>query len=138
MTVLVYFDAFESYLAQLEDYDESFYLAKFIFGLQPALLTHVFAQHPATLLDAKVLAETVELTQSMMKSHQNPQKKTIKAAQHRDTQKRRSGRPHQSIQRGQMKTCRVKDRYQKIDLFGKGCISTIEEHVRLAIQRFMD
>ena len=33
MTVLEYFDAFESYLAQIEDYDESFYLAKFIFGL---------------------------------------------------------------------------------------------------------
>ena len=33
MTVLEYFNAFESYLAQIEDYDESFYLAKFIFGL---------------------------------------------------------------------------------------------------------
>ena len=33
MTVLEYFDALESYLAQIEDYDESFYLAKFIFGL---------------------------------------------------------------------------------------------------------
>ena len=33
MIVLEYFDAFESCLAQLEDYDESFYLAKFIFGL---------------------------------------------------------------------------------------------------------
>ena len=33
MTVLEYFDAFELYLAQLENYDESFYLAKFIFGL---------------------------------------------------------------------------------------------------------
>ena len=30
MTVLEYFDAFESYLAQIEDYNESFYLAKFI------------------------------------------------------------------------------------------------------------
>ena len=43
MTILEYFDAFELYLAQLEDYDESFYLAKFIFGLRPALLTQVFA-----------------------------------------------------------------------------------------------
>ena len=33
MTVLQYADPFESYLAQLEDYDESFYLRKFIFGL---------------------------------------------------------------------------------------------------------
>ena len=72
MTVLEYFDAFESYLAQLGDYDESFYLAKFIFGLRPALLTQVSAQHPATLLEAKVLAETLELTQSMVKSHQSP------------------------------------------------------------------
>ena len=39
MTVLEYFDAFESYLAQIDDYGESFYLAKFIFGLRSALLT---------------------------------------------------------------------------------------------------
>ena len=42
MTVLQYADAFESYLAQLEDCDESFYLTKFIFGLRPAILTEVF------------------------------------------------------------------------------------------------
>ena len=84
MAVLEYFDAFESYLAQLEDYNESFYLAKFIFGLRLALLTQVFAQHPATLLEAKVLAETLELTQSMVIAHRT-KKKTIKAAQHRGT-----------------------------------------------------
>ena len=33
LTVLEYFNAFELYLAQLEYYDESFYLAKLIFGL---------------------------------------------------------------------------------------------------------
>ena len=43
MTVLEYFDEFEAYLAQIDDYDESFYLTKFIFGLRPALLTQVFA-----------------------------------------------------------------------------------------------
>ena len=43
MTALQYFDAFESYLAQLEYYDESFYLAKFIFGLRPTILTQVLA-----------------------------------------------------------------------------------------------
>ena len=96
MTVLESFDAFESYLAQLEYYDESFYLAKFIFGLRPALLTQVFAQRPATLLEAKVLAETVELTQSMVKAHQS-EKKMTKATQHRGTQERRSGRLHQSV-----------------------------------------
>ena len=95
MTVLEYFDAFESYLAQIEDYDESFYLAKFIFGLQPALLTQVFAQRPATLLEAKMLAETLELTQSMVATHQTG-KQTIKAVQHRGTQERRSGRLYQS------------------------------------------
>ena len=78
MTVLEYFDTFESYLAQIDDYDESFYLAKFIFGLRPTLLTQAFAQHPANLLEAKVLAETLELTQSMVKTHQTG-KKTIKA-----------------------------------------------------------
>ena len=72
MTILEYFDAFESYLAQIEDYDESFYLIKFIFRFPPALLTKVFAQHPVTLLEAKVLVETLELTQSMVKSHQSP------------------------------------------------------------------
>ena len=109
MIVLVYFNAFESYLAQIEDYDESFYLAKFIFGLQPTLLTQVFAQHPATLLEAKVLAETLELTQSIVKAHQR-EKKTIKAAQHSGTQERRSGRLHQSVQKGQKKTCKNRDR----------------------------
>ena len=41
MTVLQYVDAFESYLIQLKDYDESFYLTKFIFGLCLAILTEV-------------------------------------------------------------------------------------------------
>ena len=80
MTVLEYFDAFESYLAQLEDYDESFFLAKFILGLRHSILTQVMVQHPATLLEAKGIAEELELTQSMVKVHQR-EKKTIKAAQ---------------------------------------------------------
>ena len=79
MTVLEYFDAFEPYLAQLDDYDESFFLAKFIFGLRPSILTQVFVQHPATLLEAKGIAEEIELTQSMVKVHQAG-KKMIKAA----------------------------------------------------------
>ena len=97
MTVLEYFDAFESCLAQIEDYDESFYLAKFIFGLRPELLTQVFAQRAATLLEAKVLAETLELTQSMVKVHRT-EEKTIKVAQHRGTQERQSSRLFQSVQ----------------------------------------
>ena len=123
MIVLEYFDAFESYLAQLDDYDESFYLAKFIFGLRPTLLTQVFAQHPATLLEAKGIAEELELTHSMVKVHQR-EKKTIKATQHSGTQERRSGRLHQSVQRGQKKTCRTRfrDRLQKTDSFRGGCL----------------
>ena len=80
MTVLPYFDGFESCLAQLEDYNESFYLTKFIFGLQPSILTHVFAQRPATLLEGKGILEDLELTQSMVKVHQVEKKKMIKAA----------------------------------------------------------
>ena len=34
ITILQYAEAFESYLAPLEDYDEAFYLTKFIFGLR--------------------------------------------------------------------------------------------------------
>ena len=117
-----YFDAFESYLAQLDDYDESFYTTKFIFGLRPSILTQVFMQHPATLLEAKGIAEDLELTQSMVKMHQS-EKKTIKAAQYRGTQERRSGRLIQSVQRTQTKTCRTQ-RQRHTDLFKGGCIST--------------
>ena len=78
-------------MAQLGDYDESFYLAKFILGLRPALLTQVLMQHPATLLEAKGIAEELELTQSMVKVHQR-EEKTIKTAQHSGTQERRSSR----------------------------------------------
>ena len=97
MTVLEYFDAFESFLAQIEDYDESFYTTKFIFGLRPSILMQVFMQHPTTLLEAKGIAEELELTQSMVKAHQS-KKKTIKTAQHRGTQERQSGRLYQSDQ----------------------------------------
>ena len=125
MTVLQYANAFESYLAQLEDYDESFYLTKFIFGLCPVILTKVFVQRPATLLEAKRIAEELELTLSMVKRHQKSIKeKTAKVAQHSGTQERRSNRQYQSIQyKVQKKTC--KDRYQrqKTDFQTVGCIS---------------
>ena len=98
MTVLQYFDAFESYFAQLEDYDESFFLKKFISGLCRTILTEVFIQRPTTLLEAKRIAENLELTQSMLKLHQKSVKeKTTKAARHRGTQERRSGRLYQSV-----------------------------------------
>ena len=129
MTILQYANAFESYLAQLEDYDESFYLTKFIFGLCPAILTEVFVQRPTTLLEAKRIAEELELTQVMMKMHQTSVKeKTTKTTQHRGTQERRSERLHQSFQlkTNKMNSCKFRDRNrrQKIDSFTFGCIST--------------
>ena len=67
----------------------------------------MFAQHPATLLEAKVLAETVELTQSMVVVHRSEKKKTIKVAPHSGTQERRSGKLRQIVQKTQKKTCRI-------------------------------
>ena len=66
-------------MAQLEDYDESFFMTKFIIGLRPSILTQMFVQHPTTLLEAKGIAEDLELTQSMVKTHQIG-KKMIKVA----------------------------------------------------------
>ena len=128
MTVLQYADAFESFLAQLEDYHESFYLTKFIFGLCRAILTEVFAQRPATLMETKRIAEELELTQSMAKMQQTfVKEKTTKVAQHRGTQKRRSKRLHQPFQlkTQRMKTCSFRDRHnrQKTDSYTFGCIS---------------
>ena len=86
ITILQYTDAFESYLAQLENYDKSFYLTKFIVGLRPAILTGVFVKRVATLLEAKRIAEELELTQLMVKMHQKfVYEKTTKTAQHRGT-----------------------------------------------------
>ena len=107
MTVLQYFDAFESYLAQLEDYDELFFVAKFIFGLRPLILAQLFAQHPATLLEAKVLAEDLERTQSMVKAHQ--------------TEKRRSKRRNiEALKRGYLAGCisqfRIEDKRRHVDI----------------------
>ena len=80
MIVLQYANAFESYLAQLEDYDESFYLMKFIFGLCLAILIEVFVKRPATPLEAKKIAGELELTHTMVKMHQtNEKEKTTKS-----------------------------------------------------------
>ena len=38
MTVLEYADKFESFLAQIGDYDEEQYLVHFIFGLRPEIM----------------------------------------------------------------------------------------------------
>ena len=64
-------DTFESCLAQLEDYDELFYLTKFILDFVLQFSLRVFVQRPTTLLEAKRIAEELELTQMMVKRHQN-------------------------------------------------------------------
>ena len=81
MTVLQYADAFESYLAQLGEYDESYYLTHFIFGLRPEVLRGVYIQQPESLFAAKNMAEKLELAHLMTSEHQQhtKKKKTNKA-----------------------------------------------------------
>ena len=87
MTVLQYADAFESRLAQIENYDESYYLIHFIFGLRPEIMRGVYLQQPASILAAKEMAEKLELTHQCTASHQKHTKtqKTNKAARQRGT-----------------------------------------------------
>ena len=123
MTVLQYADAFESYLAQIDDYDEAQYLVHFIFGFRPEIMRLVYIQQPASLLVAKNMAEKLELTH-LATSEPYPRikkQKTFKA-QHRGTQERRSGRHNQQ------KACRIVQR-QMQRRFTKpaqhrGCLST--------------
>ena len=122
MTVLQYAHAFESYLAQLGDYDESYYLAHFIFGLRPEIMRGVYIQQPESLPVAKNMAEKLELTHlatSERREHTNG-KKTSKQrkAQHRGTQERRSRGQYQ------MKTCSIRGQRQTTDSFReRGCVS---------------
>ena len=96
MTVLQYADAFESYLAQLGDYDESYYLVHFIFGLRPEIMRGVYIQQPESLLAAKNMAEKLELTHHLTVGHpMHTKKQKTSKAQHRGTQERRSGGRHQ-------------------------------------------
>ena len=81
MTVLQYAHVFESYLAQLGDYDESYYLAHFIFGLRPEIMRGVYIQQLESLPAAKNMAKKLELTHlatSERREHTN-RKKTSKA-----------------------------------------------------------
>ena len=64
MTVLQYADAFESFLAQMGDYDESQYLVHFIFGLRPEISRLVYIQQPASILAAKNMAERLGVDSS--------------------------------------------------------------------------
>ena len=71
MTVLQYADTFESYLAQLGDYDEAYYLTHFIFGLRPEVLRGVYIQQPESLLAAKNMVKKMELAHLMTSEHQD-------------------------------------------------------------------
>ena len=75
MSVLRYADAFESFLAQIDDYDESYYLIHFIFGLRPEIMRGVYIQQPASILAAKNMAEKLELTHQATASHQTHTRK---------------------------------------------------------------
>ena len=112
LTVLQYAHIFESYLAQLGDYDESYYLAHSIFGLRPEIMRDVYIQQPETLPAAKNMAEKLELTHlsTLAQREHTKRKKTSKQlkAQHSGTQKRRSGG------RYQWKTCSTVQRQRKI------------------------
>ena len=94
MTVLQYADAFESFLAQIEDFDESQYLIQFIFGLRPEISRLVYPQQPASILAAKEMAERLELTHQAAVMHQKrtQAKKTNKTIRHSGTQEWRTGR----------------------------------------------
>ena len=123
MTVLQYADAFESYLAQLGEYDESYYLTHFIFGLRPEVMRGVYIQQPESLLAAKNMAKKLELTHIMTTEHPERTKKktTNKTAQHRGTQEGRSRRRNHLVQK---KTCSIRvQRQRQTDSFQRGCIS---------------
>ena len=88
MTVLQYAHVFESYLAQLGDYDGSYYLAHFIFGLRPEISRLVYLQQPTSILAAKEMAESLELTHqaTAIQQRHTKVKKTNKTIRHSDTQ----------------------------------------------------
>ena len=113
MTVLQYAAAFESFLAQLGDYDESYYLVHFIFGLRPEIMRGVYIQQPDSLLAAKNMAERLELTHHLTVGHPvRTQKKKTSNAQHRGTQERRS-RSRRRSDRDQLKACQSQNQRQK-------------------------
>ena len=115
MTVLEYTSAFEHFLAQIGDYDESYYLIHYIFGLRPEIMRLVYVQEPASLLAAKTLAEKLELTHqatAMKQRNSKKEKKTPKYAQHSGTQEMRSSRRIQSVRTTQ-KACQYRSRQMK-------------------------
>ena len=109
MTVLQYADAFESYLAQIGDYDEVQYLVHFIFGFRPEIMRLVYMQQPETILAAKNMAEKLELTHlATTEPYPRTKKQKTSKARHRGTQERRSGG------RQQTKACISVPRQRKV------------------------
>ena len=122
MTVLQYAAAFESFLAQLGDYDESYYLVHFIFGLRPEIMRGVYIQQPDSLLAAKNMAERLELTHHLTVGHpMRTKKQKTSKTQHRGTQERRSSghnqqKTHRPVQRQRQRRTTVSAQY-------RGCVS---------------
>ena len=122
MTVLQYAAAFESFLAQLGDYDESYYLVHFIFGLRPEIMRGVYIQQPDSLLAAKNMAERLELTHHLTVGFpMRTKKQKAPKAQHRGTQEMRSGRHKQQ------KACKTVQRQRQRRITEpahyRGCVS---------------
>ena len=122
MTILQYEDAFESYLAQIGDYDEAQYLVHFIFGLRPEIMRGVYIQQPDSLLVVKNMAERLELTHHLTVGHpKRTQKKKTSKAQHGGTQEKQSGG------HGQQKACRTVQRQRQREMMVsaqyRGCVS---------------
>ena len=118
MSVLQYAATFESYLAQIDDYDESYYLVHFIFGLRLEIMRGVYVQQPESLLAAKNMAEKLELThRSTSEPYPHTKKKKTSKAQHRGTQERHPGWRHQT------KTCRplLRQKKKTISTQYRGC-----------------
>ena len=101
------------------DYDESYYLAHFIFGLRPEIMRGVYIQQPESLLAAKNIAEKLELTHlSTSERREHTTRKKTSKAQHRGTQERRSRGRYPT------KTCSIRGQRQTTDSFReRGCVS---------------
>ena len=150
MTVLQYAATFESYLDQLGEYDESYFLTHFIFGLRPEIMREVHIRQPESLRIAKNIAETIELThQATSGWHIHTHgKRTAKQrkAQHRGTQERQSDTRQQSDHRTQKRTHQFRDRNSNTYSFEEGCksahsgaleVSCPERHGPAAVWRSM-
>ena len=108
MIVLQYADTFESYLAQIDDYDEAQYLVHFVFGLRPEIMRLVYMQQPTSLLAAKNMAEKLDLTHlATSEPYPRTRKSRTSKAQHSGTQERRSSGRHQ------LKTCKSVPKQKK-------------------------